>query len=110
MITVENLCNKFKRKNIPYGFGGIASLGKGMLPSERVIAEHYRLGSTCAILSRSFCNTNIITDVDEVRRVFDVDLKAIRAWEEKCESGQVDFIGNKNQVEKIVKQILESLG
>ena len=31
--TVEDLCYKFKKKGIPYGFGGIASLGKGALPS-----------------------------------------------------------------------------
>ena len=36
------------------GFGGIARLGFGMLPAEHVIAEHYRLGSTAVILSRSF--------------------------------------------------------
>ena len=105
--TVERLCEKFKAKGIPYGFGGIAALGKGMLPSERVIAEHYRLGSTCAILSRSFCNTNIVTDLDEVRRVFDVDLKEIRAWEEQCEDGQVDFVDNRQQVVRIVEKILK---
>ena len=36
--TVEKLCNKFKAKNIPYGFGGVAALGKGMLHSGKVIA------------------------------------------------------------------------
>ena len=40
--TVENLCKKFKNKNIKYGFGGIARIGYGMLPAEYVIAEHYR--------------------------------------------------------------------
>lgn len=108
--TVERLCDKFKVKGVPYGFGGIAALGKGALPAERVIAEHYRLGSTCAILSRSFCNTNIITGMDEVRSIFNSGLKDIRAWEEKCERGQVDFIENKKQVEIAVKQILENLG
>ena len=47
--TVERLCRKFQAKDIPYGFGGIAALSKGMLPAEKVIIEHYRLGSTCAI-------------------------------------------------------------
>lgn len=108
--TVERLCEKFKAKGIPYGFGGIAALGKGMLPSERVIAEHYRLGSTCAILSRSFCNTNIVTDLDEVRRVFDIDLKAVRAWEKQCAEGEVDFIENKKQVEEAVEQIIFNMG
>lgn len=108
--TVENLTQKFKAKGIPYGFGGIAALGKGMLPSEKIIAEHYRLGSTCAILSRSFCNTNIVTDVDEIRSTFGVGLREIRAWEERCKSGQVDFEENKKQVETVVNQILENLG
>lgn len=107
--TVERLCEKFKTKGIPYGFGGIAALGKGMLPSERVIAEHYRLGSTCAILSRSFCNTNIVTDLDEVRRIFDVDLKAIRAWEKRCENGSVDFAENRKEVEVAVNKIVKGL-
>ena len=107
--TVERLCKKFTAKGIPYGFGGIAALGKGMLPSERVIAEHYRLGSTCAILSRSFCNTNIVTDLEEVRRVFDVDLRAIRVWEQKCADGEVDFVANRKEVEVAVNKIVEGL-
>lgn len=35
--TVERLCRKFREKEIAYGFGGIAALGKGMLPSEYII-------------------------------------------------------------------------
>ena len=54
--TVEKLCEKIKLAGIPYGFGGIAKIGEGMLPAEKIIMEHYRLGSTRAILSRSFCN------------------------------------------------------
>jgi len=108
--TVEGLCAKFKAKGIPYGFGGIAALGKGALPAERVIAEHYRLGSTCAILSRSFCNTSIITDIDEIRSIFDSGLKEIRDWEKKCESGFVDFAENQRKVKAAVAQILEKIG
>lgn len=108
--TVERLCEKFKAKGIPFGFGGIAALGKGMLPAERVIAEHYRLGSTCAILSRSFCNTNIITDLEEVRSIFGGGLKEIRDWEELCESGKVDFAENRVQVNLAVEKILKNIG
>ena len=107
--TVESLCEKFKEKGIPYGFGGIASLGKGMLPSERVIAEHYRLRSTCAILSRSFCNANSITDLEEVEEIFDGGLKAIRAWEKQCANGEVDFIENRKEVEVAVNKIVKGL-
>lgn len=108
--TVERLCEKFKAKGIPYGFGGIASLGKGVLPSDRVIAEHYRLGSTCAILSRTFCNVNIVTDIEEIRSIFNVRLKEIRAWEKQCESGKVDFVRNKNEIETAVQKIVANIG
>ena len=108
--TVEKLCKQIKTKGISYGFGGIAALGKGMLPAERVIAEHYRLGSTCAILSRSFCNVNIGKDINEIRSVFNGGLRGIRAWEKECENGNIDFVKNKNQVEFLVAQILEKIG
>ncbi len=52
--TVEKLCEKFKAKGLSYGFGGIAKIGEGQLKSDYIIAEHKRLGSTCAILSRTF--------------------------------------------------------
>lgn len=52
--TVEYLCRKFGERGIPYGFGGIAKIGEGMLKSDYIIGEHKRLGSTSAILSRTF--------------------------------------------------------
>lgn len=82
--TVEELCLKFRKGGIPYGFGGIASLGKGMLPSEYVIKEHYRLGSACAILSRSFCRTGQVTDLKEIQKIFEIELPKIRELEEEC--------------------------
>ena len=108
--TVERLAEKFKARGIPFGFGGIAALGRGALPAERVIAEHYRMGSTCAILSRSFCNTSQVTDINEIRNIFDNGLKEIREWEATCESGGVDFSENQKQVKIAVSQILEKIG
>ena len=107
--TVEKLCSKFKAKGIPYGFGGIAALGKGALPAEKVIAEHYRLGSTCAILSRSFCNTNITKELNEIREVFEKGLKEIRAWEKECESGHVDLMKNIKEVKRAVSKVIKGL-
>lgn len=81
--TVEMLCDKFKAKGIPYGFGGIAQLGQGDLPAEYVIAEHHRLGSGMAILSRSFCNVNKIDSLDEAKEVFKRGISQIRNFEER---------------------------
>lgn len=113
--TVERLCNTFKRKGIPYGFGGIASLGKGLLPSERVITEHYRLGSTCAILSRSFCNVQLIDDVDEIRRIFHKGLADIRAFESECAAHLAAndgayFTENTRLVKEAVETIVKNMG
>ena len=70
-----------KDKNIPYGFGGIAALGKGMLPAECIIKEHYRLGSSIVILSRSFLNTDKVTDMDYIEEYFNTEVKKIRDYE-----------------------------
>jgi hypothetical protein len=103
--TVERLCLKFKQKGIPYGFGGIASLGKGMLPSEYVIREHYRLGSTCAILSRSFCNTNEVKDVEVVREIFEKGIREIRELETECEKYSRYFSDNEREIAERVQLI-----
>ena len=105
--TVEKLCEKFRQKGIPYGFGGIGRLGKGDLPAEHVIKEHYRLGSTCAILSRSFCNTNIITDLNEIEQIFNVGIKEIRELERECLRHQKYFTDNEVVVKEKVESIVE---
>ena len=112
--TVEKLCEKFRRKHIPYGFGGIASLGRGVLPSEYIIREHYRLGSTCSILSRSFCNVNIIDDIDVIKSIFKNGMSEIRELELKCTlelkmGDDYYFIHNKEVVDEKVHEISEKI-
>ena len=80
--TVEKLTSKIKAKGIPYGFGGIARIGDGILPAESILTEHYRLGSTAVILSRSFCNTSKITDLDEIEKIFNENVKNLRDYED----------------------------
>ncbi len=105
--TVERLCTKFREKNIPYGFGGIASLGKGTVPAEMIIKEHYRLGSTCAILSRSFCNVDKINHMGIISSTFVNGMREIRAFEAECEKHMGYFTDNKRELEKAVKTIVE---
>lgn len=51
---VEYIANKCLAKNIPFGFGGIARIGDGVLPAEKILGEHIRLESSSVILSRTF--------------------------------------------------------
>ena len=104
--TVERLCIKFREKNIPYGFGGIASLGKGTVPAEMIIKEHYRLGSTCAILSRSFCNVDKINHMGVISSTFVNGMREIREFESECEKHIGYFINNKFELENAVKTII----
>lgn len=104
--TVERLCNKFQAKGTPYGFGGIASLGKGALPSEYVIREHYRLGSTRAILSRSFCDVNKVKHLGEIAKTFVDGVREIRTLEEECQQHRNYFTDNQLFVAETVARIV----
>ena len=106
--TVEKLCEKFKKAGIKYGFGGIARVGAGELPAEMIIKEHYRLGSTMAILSRSFCNTKILTDKKEIEEIFKTGIKAIRDVEKEAkEYSNKEFEKNKKTIQEVVNKIVE---
>lgn len=107
--VVEQLGNKIKAAGIPFGFGGIARLDSGMLPGADVLKEHVRLDSSMVIVSRSFCNTDVITDLDEVRRIFTEGIKAIRDLEAEAQAAANYFLKNRQEVEKAVETIVEDM-
>ncbi len=105
--TVEEICNKIAKKGLPYGFGGIARLGSGALPAEYIIKEHYRLGSTRAILSRSFCNTDQYSDLKEIDTLFSTEMRRLRTFEKSLQNlSKKEFEVNREQVNKIVADII----
>ena len=104
--TVERICLKFRQKGLPFGFGGIAALGKGMLPAEYVIREHYKFGSTCAILSRSFCNVEKIGDIDAVKEVFTNGVREIRDFEKECQLYADYFNKSEAELRRRVEKII----
>lgn len=106
---VEEITKKIKAKGIPYGFGGIAKLDEGMLPARHVIAEHYRLGSSMAILSRSFYDSWIADDLEEVERTFKYGLGEIREYEQRLEGeNEAFFEHNRQVVQREVSEILQA--
>ena len=108
--VVEDICNKIKNKGIPYGFGGIARIGEGTLPAEKIVLEHYRLGSQRAILSRSFCSTERITSIDEIDRVFKENMAALRNFEKyAANADEKTLLDNKLEVNKCVNTIVASI-
>lgn len=105
--TVEELCSIIGAAKIPYGFGGIARLNGGQLPGSHVVAEHYRLGSGMAILSRSFCDVTG-KSVEEIESVFQNGMSELRSYEEELQHKEdAFFVANRKmvceEVEKIVR-------
>lgn len=105
--VVERICKKIEASGKPYGFGGIAKLGSGDLPAEKIVMEHYRLGSTRAILSRSFCNVDLIKDIDSIDKVFATNIKKLRDYENSLLSiGEDAYLKNEEEVAIAVEKIV----
>lgn len=105
--TVESLCKKIAATGIPYGFGGIARIGEGTLPAEWIVKEHYRLGSTRAILSRSFCNAEEIKDLKKIEVIFAENMARLRDCERDFTSlSEEEFEENRKAVKRCVAEIV----
>lgn len=76
---IDHMANIITKANLPFGFGGIATMDYGMLSGKQVLGEHVRLGSSSVILSRSFhgnaktleeitTKINLIEEVQNIRR------------------------------------------
>ena len=106
--TVKDIVHKIAAKGLPFGIGGIAKIGEGLLPAEHVITEHYRLGSTAAILSRSFCEANYyFSNPGEFEVEFMEGVNEIRAFEEKLPYKDSHYFQqNYMEIERIIQTIV----
>jgi 2-keto-3-deoxy-L-rhamnonate aldolase RhmA len=52
--TVSRIAEALRNRGVAFGLGGLARVGEGLVPAESLVAEHVALGSTAAILSRTF--------------------------------------------------------
>lgn len=108
--VVEELCRKFEKAGVPYGFGGIARIGEGAVPAEKIIVEHYRLGSTRAILSRAFCDCSKITDICEIEETFKVNMKKLRSFEDSiAKMSDEDFKRNQSDLKEAVQSVVDRI-
>lgn len=103
---VEYIAEKCNKAGIPFGFGGIARIGEGDLPSDYILGEHVRLGSQSVILSRTFKGVvgvdanaheiNLKEEVDKVRN----RMTEISNWSE------VAFDENQKKIIESVDKVL----
>ena len=75
-------------------------------PGKMVLKEHYRLGSTSVILSRSFCNSERITDLEAINVIFNSEIKRIREYEDRCDEHAKYFNQNCADIALAIEKIL----
>ena len=75
------------------------SVDGGTVPGRMILKEHYRLRSQMVIVSRAFCNTDNMTDLDKVRSIFNNGIADIRKMENEMNKlSKEDFKNNHKAV------------
>lgn len=101
--TVDRIAEACHRHGVPFGFGGCARIGSLVPPAEDILAEHYRLGSSSVILSRSFCNLQAMENLEVVEASICSGVAEIRAWEaELRKKDEAFFEQNRESVRRDV--------
>lgn len=101
---VDYISEKIKAKGLPFGVGGMGKIGEGMLPAENILCEHYRLGSSRIILSRTFRNEN---SNDPKKVNLKKEISKIREKEKVfMQYKPEDFEANRSKVNYIVNEIV----
>lgn len=106
---VEYIADKCTKAGMPFGFGGIARIGEGDLPSDWILGEHVRLGSSSVILSRTFKGVegvdknarqiDLKEEVDKVR----AHIEFVNSWNAISHAQNIEKISD--AVDKIVLRI-----
>ena len=108
--SFETLCAKLRQSGIPFGFGGISRLNEGRIPARYIIPEHYRLGSTMAILSRSFLSASEIENMDAAKSIMTQAMQEVRDFEQTLLVQPADFFRDNSimlheQIQEVVTEI-----
>ena len=108
--TVERLARCISDFGVPYGFGGCARIGKLVPPAENILAEHYRLGSSSVILSRSFCNIENIQTLQELTENVRTGVMEIRTcWQDFKTQDESFFARNTKSVNRDINQVVSTM-
>lgn len=91
--VLEEAAAALRGAGIPFGLGGVARAGEGAVPPELVLGEHVRLGSTAAILSRTFHRR--APDPETLQRTMDFPAEIA-----KLRRIYHDFVGHPGQLEE----------
>lgn len=107
---VDEMASVLRERSIPFGIGGIARAGEGLLPAELLLGEHVRLGSTSAILSRTFHRQ--AASVAEIERQMDFASEVAKLREcyaRHVNAGTQALLRNRDEVVRRVSAVAADL-
>lgn len=104
---VDAMAEALRAAGKPFGIGGLARVDEGLLHARLLIGEHVRLGSTAAILSRTFhrqlasveeiaAEMNFAVELGHLR---DVEQAFLRASAEEIEANRIEVWRRINAIE-----------
>ena len=105
--TVDEIVSKLKKANIKFGIGGVGKVNcDNLLPAENILCEHYRLGSSMAILARAFCDWTKY-DVAEFEQIMTNGIAENREFEkELLQKDDKFFADTHKKTAEIIQQIV----
>jgi citrate lyase beta subunit len=107
---VDAMADILRAAGMPFGIGGVARVGEGILPAERVLSEHARLGSSAAILSRTFHRQAISAEEIESSMDFGLEIRKLRdTYRDSCNASATDLESNRLESAEIVSSIVASM-
>lgn len=107
--TVDALADILKKSGTPFGVGGVGTVGADIaVPAENILAEHYRVGSSMVILSRSFCNIGDYDNISDFERDFIFRINSNREYERFLEKQNDSFFAQKhNETKHLISRLLK---
>ncbi len=108
---VDPMAATLREHDVPFGIGGVARTGEGLLPAELLLAEHARLGSTAAILSRTFHRRALTVAAIEAQMDFAAEIRSLRAaYETHCAASSGELMALHEEVRRRVRGIVDGPG
>jgi 2-keto-3-deoxy-L-rhamnonate aldolase RhmA len=109
---VDAIAAKLRAAGITFGFGGMARIGGLVPPAELILSEHFRLGSTGVILSRSFCHPSQANGTEAFQAMFQQEVAKVRAEEARLAQADAGYFERVrlqviNEVAMVVRQMKE---
>lgn len=96
---MDLLARKIRAQGISFGFGGIGRIDNLLKPTgERILREHYRLGSTGVILSRSFINIKSFDNLVDFSTSLKDGVDGIRDCFQQLETASKNFFEENRRI------------